>query len=286
MKTLDTLVEDIYASLEPLNSGGSLSLTEDDIDKVGEDIKEALKHWAWPSERNSGFSMRMSNIGRPARQLWFEKKANRVSNFEPSNHIRFLYGHILESIVLMLVRLAGHEVTDEQKEATVNGIKGHLDCKIDGEVVDVKTASRFGFNKFKNGSLSDDDPFGYLTQLASYEEAEGTSNGGFLVISKESGELCLFQPEDLDKPNVVLKIDSLKKSLDLSTPPSLCYTPVPEGKSGNMKLPKGCSFCDYKFECHEDANDGQGLRVFKYARGLTYLTSVQQTPKVAEIHEW
>ena len=283
MKTLDTLVEDIYASLEPLNSGGSLSLTEEDIDKVGEDIKEALKHWAWPSERNSGFSMRMSNIGRPARQLWFEKKAKHVSNFKPSDQIRFLYGHILESIVLMLVRLSGHEVTDEQKEATVNGIKGHIDCKIDGEIVDVKTASRFGFNKFQNGSLSEDDPFGYLAQLSAYEEAEGTSNGGFLVISKESGELCFYQPEDLDKPNVVSKIDKLKKFLDMLSPPGLCYNPVPEGKSGNMKLPKGCSFCNYKFECHKDSNDGEGLKTFKYARGLVYLTEVASMPKVAQV---
>lgn len=283
MKNLDTLVEDIYESLEPLNSGGPLALTEEDIDKVGEDIKEALKHWAWPSKRNSGFSMRMSNIGRPARQLWFEKKANRVNTFKPSDQIRFLYGHILEAVVLMLVRLSGHEVTDEQKEATVNGIKGHIDCKIDGEVVDVKTASRFGFAKFQNGSLSEDDPFGYLAQLASYEEAEGTSNGGFLVISKESGELCFYQPEELDKPNVVVKISKLKKFLNMLKPPEFCYNSVPEGKSGNMKLPKGCSFCNYKFECHKDSNDGEGLKTFKYARGPVYLTKVVATPKVEEI---
>jgi hypothetical protein len=283
MKTLDTVVEDIYKSLEPLNSGGRLSLTEEDIDKVGEDIKEALKHWAWPSKRNSGFSMRMSNIGRPARQLWFEKKSNRVNSFKPSDQIRFLYGHILEAVVLMLVRLSGHEVTEEQKAVVVNGIKGHIDCKIDGEVVDVKTASRFGFNKFQNGSLSEDDPFGYLAQLASYEEAEGTSNGGFLVISKESGELCFYQPEELDKPNVVVKISKLRKFLDMLKPPAFCYKTIPEGKSGNMKLPKGCSFCNYKFECHKDSNDGEGLKTFKYARGPVYLTKIVSAPKVAQV---
>ncbi len=32
-----------------------------------------------------------------------------------ATQIKFLYGHLLEEIVLMLVRMAGHTVTDEQK---------------------------------------------------------------------------------------------------------------------------------------------------------------------------
>ena len=82
---------------------------------------------------------------------------------------------------------------------------------------------------------------------------------------------------------MVSKIDKLKKFLDMLSPPGLCYNPVPEGKSGNMKLPKGCSFCNYKFECHKDSNDGEGLKTFKYARGLVYLTEVASMPKVAQV---
>jgi hypothetical protein len=50
-----------------------------------------------------------------------------------------------------------------------------------------------------------------------------------------------------------------------------------------MKLPRECTYCRHKFECHKDANDGQGLRVFKYARGLTYFTDTPNPPKVDEI---
>ena len=222
-------------------------------------------------------------MGKPSRQLWYSKRMQKDTEMHPSVQIKFLYGHILEAVAIFLTRLAGHEVTDEQKEVSLKGVKGHIDCKINGEVVDIKTASRASFRKFQTGDIVNDDPFGYLAQLSSYEEAEGTSNGGFLVISKESGELCLYQPEELDKPNVVLKIGFLQKILNLLTPPERCYQPIPDGSKGNMKLPRQCSFCDFKFECHKDANDGQGLRVFKYSKGPVYLTKVESLPKVEEL---
>ena len=196
--------------------------------------------------------------------------------------LNFLYGHLLEEIVLMLVRMTEHKVTDEQKEVVVEGITGHMDCKIDGEVVDVKTASRFAFNKFRDGRLAEDDPFGYLGQLAAYEAAEGTENGGFLVMNKESGELCMYVPDDLDKPNIKNKITNLLSALDLETKPGFCYPQVPDGKKGNMKIAKGCSWCNYKHDCYKDSNDGQGLRAFKYANGISYLTEVVVAPKVEE----
>jgi hypothetical protein len=183
----------------------------------------------------------------------------------------------------MLVRASGHKVTDEQKEVTVKGVKGHIDCKIDGEVVDVKTASKFAFNKFREGRLAEDDPFGYMSQLAGYEEAEKSSEGGFLVINKESGELCLYRPEELDKPAINRQIQDVKKALKLATPPPRCYESVPDGKKGNMKLNRNCNYCAYKFECHKDSNNGTGLRVFKYSNGPTYFTHVEVAPRVEEI---
>ena len=281
---LNTIVPDIYKHLEGLSDGKPLPLTEEDIDSTLVGIKEALMSWAVPSARNKDFTVRMSNVGKPSRQLWYEKRdpAGR-GGIDGPTQIKFLYGHLLEEIVLMLVRMSGHKVTDEQKEVEVKGIVGHMDCKINGEVVDVKTASRFAFNKFKDGRLSQDDPFGYLGQLAGYEAAEGTDNGGFLVLNKESGELCMYVPDDLDKPNIKTSISQLLPALELDVPPELCYTPIPDGKKGNMKLPKGCSWCKYKHECYKDANDGQGLRTFKYSNGLAYLTEVVVEPKVEEL---
>jgi len=283
MADLQDVIPNIYEHLEKLSDGTPLPVTQGDIDLVVGNIRKALISWAIPEKRNRDFTVRMSNVGKPERQLWFEKNDENISkSIDGPTQIKFLYGHLLEEIVLMLVRMAGHEVTDEQKEVDVNGILGHMDCKIDGEVVDVKTASRFAFKKFSEGRLPQDDPFGYLGQLSGYESAEGTSDGGFLVMNKESGELCMYQPRQEDKLNITNKIDNLIPALELDTPPELCYDPIPDGKKGNMKLPKGCNWCKYKYECHKDANDGAGLRTFKYSSGLTYLTEVVAEPKVEE----
>lgn len=283
-KPLNTIVPDIYGLLENLSNGEPLPITEEALDETMASMKEAILHWATPRPRDTDFTVRMSNVGKPSRQMWFEKRdPNGRGSVDGATQIKFLYGHVLEEIVLMLVRMAGHNVTDEQKEVTVNGIVGHMDCKINGQVVDVKSASKFAFSKFRNGTLASDDPFGYLGQIAGYEKAEGTDEGGFLVINKESGELCMYVPDDLDKPNIDTKINTLLNELKLDTPPDLCYTPIPDGKKGNMQLPKGCTWCKYKHECHKDANDGEGLRTFKYSTGYKYLTHVEAEPKVDEI---
>ena len=284
MKTLDTLIQDIYLSLEGLSTGEALNISEEELDLTLSRMKESILAWSKPREVDNSFRLRMSNIGRPLRQLWYESQSSSDPHVvSGSTQIKFLYGHILEEIVLMLVRMAGHKVTSEQKEIDVDGIKGHMDCKIDGEVVDVKTASKFSFNKFKDGSLVNNDPFGYLAQLSGYETAEETNAGGFLVINKESGELCLFRPDDLEKPNVKEKIAKVKAAIAVDTPPDRCYAPIPEGKKGNMKLPSGCAYCPYKFECYSDANDGEGLRAFKYSNGPVYFTEVAVEPRVEEI---
>ena len=197
--------------------------------------------------------------------------------------IKFLYGHILEEVLLLLVKLSGHKVEGEQKEVSVDGVVGHMDCIIDGEVVDIKTASGFAFRKFKNGTLREDDPFGYLSQLSGYEEAEQKKNGGFLALNKETGELALYCPDELDKPNIRQRIKTIKDSLTIDSPPDKCYTSVTDGKSGNMKLPTGCVYCRHKNTCHQDANEGKGLRVFKYSNKLVYFTKVAKEPRVEEI---
>jgi len=282
-KTLDTLVEDIYNKIGVLADGEHIDLDPETIDQFGESMKEILYKWSHPEPRGAA-TLRMSNIGRKSRQLWYDMKTEGTpERMPPSLFIKFLYGHLLEEIVIFLIKLSGHTVTDEQKEIKVSGIKGHMDCVIDGEVVDIKTASGYAFKKFRDGTLAENDMFGYMAQLAGYEEAQGTSNGGFLALNKESGELALYRPDNFDKPNIKNKITNIKKAVKLATPPDRCYSPIPDGKSGNMQLPKECVYCRHKFECHKDANEGKGLRVFKYSNGNRYLTQTPKAPNVIEV---
>jgi len=284
MKKLDTLVEDIYDKLSVLSDGESLNIDDKTIDAFGESMKEVLSQWANPRPRDSG-TLRMSNIGKPMRQLWYDMRSESktTERIKPSVFIKFLYGHLLEEVLLMLIKIAGHEVTDEQKEVSVSGIKGHMDCVIDGEVIDIKTASGFAFKKFYNKTLAEDDMFGYLPQLAGYEAAMGTNKGGFLAMNKESGELALYRPNSFDKPDIKKKIKTVKKLIKIDTPPELCYNPIPDGAAGNMQIARGCTWCRHKFECHSDANEGKGLRVFKYSNKYSYLTRVVKEPRVLEV---
>ena len=278
---LSTLIDDIYSSLSPLEIGEDLNLSDDVIEEFGEKIKDAVRSWSSPHKQTSG--LRMSNIGRPARQLWFESRSEDKKTFSAPTLIKFLYGHVLEELVVLLVKLSGHSITDQQKEVSVDGIIGHIDCKIDGEVVDIKTASNFAFKKFKEGTLQDDDPFGYMAQLAGYEAAEGTSDGGFLAINKESGELTLYRPGPFSKPNITARISSMKDYLKLDELPPRCYPDVPEGKSGNRRLGTSCSYCPYKYDCWSDANHGNGLIAYKYASGIKYFTRVAKEPQVPRL---
>lgn len=286
-KSLDTLVEDIYNTIGVLADGDKIKMSNKLLEELGIDIVSAVKEWATPVKRNKATSqtLRMSNIGRPERQLWYDMHEERdtSSSIEPSTFIKFLYGHILEALLIFFVKLAGHKVTAQQKQVSVKGIKGHMDCKIDGEVVDIKTASGYAFRKFREGTLAEQDTFGYLAQLAGYEAAEQTSEGGFLAFNKETGELALFRPQDLDKPNIKDKIDKVKQIIKSDSPPDYCFTEIPEGKAGNMKLPKECTFCPYKFKCRSDSNNGEGLRVFSYAKGPVYFTKIVKEPNVEEV---
>ena len=279
VKKLDTLIEDIYDVLDKLNTDEGIDIDEDLLEDFLVGVRGAIKSWSTPKLQNK--ALRMSNIGRPMRRIWFdmqEEEQDRNKHSHPSTFVKFLYGHLLEELAILFIKMAGHTVTDTQKEVEIDGIKGHMDCKIDGEVVDIKTASGFAFKKFSEGTLPDNDPFGYLAQLAGYEQAEGTEDGGFFAINKETGELCLYRPGNLSKPNISNRISTIKDVITKDEPPiKHCYQPVAEGTKGNMRLASGCVYCPHKTKCWDD------LRAFKYATGLKYFTTVKSLPRVEEV---
>ena len=287
MKTIDTLVEDIYNLFEPsiINQ-----ISEKDLEKhlkeftknVTNNIKTVLNEQ--PKKKRK---LSLSSIGKPTRQLWYDKHSNSEARpLAPSTRIKFLYGHILEDLLILLSRVAGHTVTEEQKEVEVEGIKGHQDCKIDGVLVDCKSASGFAFKKFANNRLADDDPFGYIAQISAYSEGNGVNEAYFLAIDKQHGNIALTRVHDMEMINAKERVQYLKGALESKTIPDRCYSDIPEGVSGNRKLAIGCVFCPHKRECWSDANNGQGLRAFKYEKGPTYLTHVSKEPRVEEILEW
>ena len=283
-KHISTLATDIKKLIADISNGKPADMNEKNMNLFLNNIKEAMLAWNTPPVRtDKEGKLRMSVLGKPARQLWYDKHSPKDRKDEDAGlNLKFLYGHIIEHLVLYLAELAGHKIEDQQKKVEIDGITGHIDSKIDGEICDVKSASPFSFKKFQSGEIVGDDPFGYHAQLSGYETAMGTKAGGFLVVDKSSGDICFYKPEDMAKPNVKSLIKNLRTSLDKDTPPEKCYEFKTE-KNGNKTLATGCMFCPHKWECHSDANGGKGLRVFKYSNKNVMLAEVVKEPNVDEI---
>jgi hypothetical protein len=103
------------------------------------------------------------------------------------------------------------------------------------------------------------------------------------VIDKSSGEICLTPVHQMEMDNAKNRVKHLKGMVVNDHVPDRCYAPVPDGESGNLKLAIGCVYCNHKRECWSDANQGKGIRTFKYSRGFTHLVTVSKEPKVEEV---
>lgn len=285
MKNIHTLISDIYKLVETKQVPEGVDI-EECIEAFGEGVKRLMRH-EFTQKRDDSRKLRMSNIGRSDRYLWnVWNDVEKLDDMQGHTYVKFLYGHLIEEMLLFLSRAAGHGVTDEQKKCEVNGISGSMDCKIDGVVTDVKSVSTYGFRKFKDGNLAFDDPFGYVSQIKGYARAEGQTKYGWLAMDKQNGHLTylMYDDEDTQAPvhekigyDISERIDHIKLMVEQPEPPEHCYAPKDDGKSGNMKLDTGCSYCSYKKKCWP------GVRAFAYSAGPRYLVEVFNEPKVPEI---
>ena len=284
-KSIYTLVDDIYNLMENRNTPEGVDV-DAEIEKFGEAMKDLMKKEFKPSGRYDGRNLRLSAIGKSDRQLWYSANKYTQEKLQPHNYIKFMYGHMIEEMLLFFTRMAGHTVEDEQKVCEVEGVKGHMDARVDGRLIDVKSTSSYGFKKFKDGTLAFDDPFGYIAQIKAYAHSEGDDKFGWLAIDKQNGTLCYLEYDQTDEQadvhpfisyDIAQRVRDVKKIVEQPEPPSLCYDVVPDGKSGNEKLSTGCSYCGYKKHCYPD------LRVFLYSNAPRFLSKVVNEPKVPEI---
>jgi len=281
-KTTDNVVADIYALMESKDADPSVDV-EAEIERFGEGVKALMRTEFGRKKREDNRRLRLSNIGRTDKYLWNHFNGTDGEELQPHTYVKFMYGHLIEEMLLFLTRMAGHSVTDEQKVCKVDGIVGHMDCKIDGVVTDVKSASSFGFKKFKDGSLVYDDPFGYIDQIKAYAHSCGETKVGWLTMDKANGHLTYLKYDLENTSNEKLKepitdrVQHIKNIVEGDEPTEYCYQPIPDGKSGNMKLAVGCSYCQFKEHCYPD------MRVFKYSFGPKFLVKVVNEPRVEEI---
>jgi hypothetical protein len=282
-KKLDTIVEDIYRVVE--GKGGWDATVTEFFSSSLSSIAEAR----FSQEQVPRDYLSLSGIGSPCdRRLWY--KINQTESSEPLTAEAlgtFFYGDLLEALVLSLAKAAGHNVEGMQDRVEVFGIPGSRDAVIDGVTVDVKSASKYGFEKFRKHNLREDDPFGYISQLSSYVYAgkddplvKNKTEGAFLVVQKDRFKLCLDRydfTEEIAKKEE--EIERVKKLVAGSIPEDR-IPPVPQSKtSENTVLSTTCGYCDFRKVCWPEA------RTFLYSTGPVFMVDVVNEPRVTELIE-
>ena len=237
---------------------GDSTMSETTINQVAADISDALKRQFGGGTKRGDFRIRMSNVGRPTCQLWYEKNKPEVALPFPTTFImNMMLGDIVEAVFKGLLKEAGVQYEDSKTvhlDVGDDSIRGSYDIVINDAVDDIKSASDWSYrNKFESyDTLASGDGFGYVGQLAGYAKASGKKVGGWWVVNKANGAFKYVPATGLDLEAEVQKIKDTVQTVK-ENKFEKCFQPVPEkfrGKeTGNKILNDGCKFCSYRFDC-------------------------------------
>tara|TARA_R100000541_G_scaffold452_1_gene3531 strand:+ start:909 stop:1769 length:861 start_codon:yes stop_codon:yes gene_type:complete len=249
----------IHQYLQNATSGDSV-MSQETIEQVATDIKDALNR-QFNTKRDDKFRFRMSNIGRPSCQLWFDKNKPETALPKPSTFMmNMMLGDIVEAIFKGILKEAKVKYEDSDTVALEldedTKISGTYDLVVNGAVDDIKSASDWSY-KYKFDSyeaLASGDSFGYVAQLAGYAKASNKKVGGWWVVNKANGHFKYVRANmNLDE-----EIDKIKTNINKARSDELvrCFEPEPEtfrGKeTGNIVLNKNCTFCSYRTTCWDN----------------------------------
>lgn len=270
MKSIHTLIPDIQ---DVLSKEGWFT------DQLASDLSKRLQ-----GTLNRGSekpTLRLSQMGpRCPKALWHSIHTPELAEpLPPWVKFKYQYGHIIEELIITLAKAAGHTVVGEQDELCVDGVVGHRDCVVDGCILDVKSSSTYGFQKFKEGSISEDDSFGYLDQLDGYicgslqDPLVSVKDRGYLLaVDKQLGHMCLYEHKYRDGL-IQRRIREYKEIVGRSEPPE-CRCGTVAHDLGNVCLDTKASYNIYKHCCFPN------LRTAIYAGGKpVFFTNVVKWPR-------
>ena len=240
-------------------ASGKATMSVETIQQVGQDVMCALSRQFGGGNKRGEFGLRMSNVGRPTCQLWFEKNEPEKALPLPTTFVmNMMLGDIVEAVFKGLLKEAGVQYEDDAKVTLQldddTSVSGTYDIVIDGAVDDIKSASNWSYtNKFESyDTLRQGDAFGYVAQLAGYAKAADKRAGGWWVVNKANGEFKYVPATGIDIDKEVSHIqqtaDTLKENRF-----ERCFDAVEEtfrGKpTGNKVLCTECGFCRFRFAC-------------------------------------
>jgi len=240
---------------------GKSTMSEEVIEQVGNDVKEALRKQFGGGVKRGDFRLRMSNLGRPTCQLWFDKNKPEEASSKPNNFMmNMMLGDIVEAVFKGLLKSAGVKYEEPENVTLDLGdtkIAGTYDLVLDGAVDDVKSASGWSYdNKFVDyETLREGDAFGYVSQLVGYAKAAKKKIGGWWVGNKANGAFKYVSAQNADADYEMKKIRATVETVN-ENKFARCFEPIEEtfrGKpTGNKILGVNCSFCSYKESCWDN----------------------------------
>ena len=105
----------VHQYLECAKSDGT-NMSEDTIDKVCEDIRAAMRRQFAGQSGRGAFRPRMSNVGRPTCQLWYEKNKPDTALPRPTTFkMTMILGDIVEAVFKGLLTEAGVKYEENKK---------------------------------------------------------------------------------------------------------------------------------------------------------------------------
>lgn len=265
---------------------GKSTMSEEVVNQVAGDIKDSLNRQFGGGNKRGDFRLRMSNIGRPTCQLWFQKNKPELAEAKSTNFMmNMMLGDIVEAVFKGLLRGAGVKYEDSEKVELDLGdtkISGEYDLVIDGAVDDVKSASGWSYdNKFESyEKLSEGDGFGYIAQLVGYAKAAKKKVGGWWVVNKANGSFKYVSAANLNVDEEINKIKATVKKVNDNIF-ERCFEPMEEkfrGKpTGNTVLSIDCGFCEFKRSCWKDLIDKPAvMSKAKFRKTVSYIKLDEQ----------
>jgi len=237
---------------------GKSTMSDEVINQVANDVRDALQRQFSGKVKRKDFRLRMSNIGRPTCQLWYEKNKPKTALPKSNNFMmNMMLGDIVEAVFKGLLKAAKVDYQDSENvilKLKDDNVSGSYDLVIDGAVDDVKSASDWSYkNKFESyDTLSSGDGFGYVGQLAGYAKASGKKVGGWWVVNKANGHFKYVPASGLNLDDEIKKIEDTVATVNTNKF-ERCFEPEIEtfrGKAtGNTVLNSNCKFCDYRYDC-------------------------------------
>lgn len=247
----------IHQYMENATQGKS-TMSESTIKQVGLDVMTALQKQFGKGTGRGDFRLRMSNVGRPTCQLWYEKNKPEVGVPLPTTFVmNMMLGDIVEAVFKGIMKEAGVKYEDTDKvtlEVGGHSINGSYDIVVDDAVDDIKSASDWSYrNKFKDfATLKAHDSFGYVGQLAGYAKASGLKPGGWWVVNKANGSFKYVPAKGIDMMEEMYHINKTVKTVNKNEF-KRCFDSVEEtfnGKpTGNKVLGSECSWCSFRKTC-------------------------------------